>query len=151
MTILAIDPGTVQSAWLEYDPDQKQVGRFRLESNEDVLEVLRLLYPFQGTVVIEKMESYGLPVGQEVFETLRWAGRFEEAASPTPVEYWPRRYVRKGLHLPHTAGDPGVRAALIDRFGGSEATGKGGPLYGIHADLWSALAIAVTYGDRETK
>jgi hypothetical protein len=45
-----------------------------------------------------------------------------------------------------------VRASLIDRFGPykEKAIGKKatpGPLFGIHADEWSALAIAVTWYD----
>lgn len=39
--------------------------------------------------------------------------------------------------------------ALIDRFGGKDAAigrkATPGPLYGITKDLWSALAIAITY------
>jgi hypothetical protein len=39
-------------------------------------------------------------------------------------------------------------AGQYDRFGGSAAVGRKaapGPLYGISRDVWSALAIAVTY------
>ena len=32
-------------------------------------------------VVIEKIESYGMAVGAEVFDTVLWAGRFAEAAT----------------------------------------------------------------------
>jgi hypothetical protein len=41
-----------------------------------------------------------------------------------------------------------IRPALIDRFGGSTAIGREaapGPPYGISRDVWSALAIGVTY------
>jgi len=95
------------------------------------------------------MESYGMPVGVEVFEAIRWSGRFEEACQPIPVVYLPRRTVK--LHLCGTsrAKDANVRAALLEKFGGKEAAignkAHPGPLYGIHADLWSALALAVTY------
>jgi hypothetical protein len=91
-------------------------------------------------------------VGREVFDTVRWAGRFEEAAHPTPVALLGRKDVV--THLTGTArgNDADVRAALIDRFGGSSAIGKKaspGPLHGIAKDVWSALAIAVTYSDLE--
>ena len=51
------------------------------------------------------------------------------------------------------AKDANVRAALIDRFGPSKRKAIGlkatpGPLYGVHSHMWSALAVAVTYGDR---
>jgi hypothetical protein len=57
------------------------------------------------------------------------------------------------LHLcgSSRAKDPNVRTALLDRFGGAGAKGTKaapGPLYGIAADLWSALAIAVTWTDQ---
>ncbi|HET6477318.1 MAG TPA: hypothetical protein VFH93_14740 [Thermoleophilia bacterium] len=44
--------------------------------------------------------------------------------------------------------DANIRQALLDRFGGPAAVGRKaapGPLYGIARDVWSALAIAVTY------
>ena len=48
--------------------------------------------------------------------------------------------------------DVGVRGLndLLDRFGGSSAIGlkrSPGPLYGVSKDVWSALAVAVTYAD----
>ena len=46
------------------------------------------------------------------------------------------------------AKDTNIRQALIDHYGGSKAEAIGvkakpGPLYGIKADEWSALAIAL--------
>jgi hypothetical protein len=51
-------------------------------------------------------------------------------------------------------GDAAVRAALIERFGPfkEDAIGKKskpGPLFGIASHEWSALALAVTWFDRE--
>ena len=91
-----------------------------------------------------------LPVGAEVFETVRWAGRFEEVLYPTPVVLLPRMAVKMALCHSARANDASIRQALLDRFGGKDATGtkkSPGPLYGIHADLWSALAIAVTFAE----
>ena len=99
-------------------------------------------------VVIEKIESYGMAVGAEVFDTVWWAGRFAEAASRVPVVMLPRRAVKLALCGDSRAKDANIRQALIDRFGGSAAVGRKaapGPLYGICRDVWSALAIAVTY------
>ena len=49
------------------------------------------------------------------------------------------------------AKDGNIRQALIDRFGGKEgAIGKKktpGPLYGVHAHEWPALAVAVMASD----
>ena len=99
-------------------------------------------------VVIEKVESYGMAVGAEVFDTVLWAGRFAEAAHRVPVVMLPRRAVKLALCGDSRAKDANIRQALIDRFGGSAAIGRKaapGPLYGISRDVWSALAIAVTY------
>jgi hypothetical protein len=63
----------------------------------------------------------------------------------------PRRVVKLALCGDSRAKDANIRQALIDRFGGSAAVGRKaapGPLYGIHRDVWSALAIAVTYALR---
>ena len=60
----------------------------------------------------------------------------------------PRRAVKLALCGDSRAKDANIRQALIDRFGGSAAVGRKaapGPLYGITRDVWSALAIAVTY------
>jgi len=47
------------------------------------------------------------------------------------------------------AKDQNIRQALIDRYGGKEtAIGKKqnpGPLYGIKADEWQALGLAITF------
>jgi len=63
----------------------------------------------------------------------------------------PRRAVKLALCGDSRAKDANIRQALIDRFGGSAAIGRKtapGPLYGISRDVWSALAIAVTFALR---
>ena len=89
-----------------------------------------------------------MPVGREVFDTVFWSGRFAQAWGAS-FALLPRREVK--LHLCHSAKatDATIRQALLDQFGGKEraiGTKKTpGPLYGIHKDLWSCLALAVTY------
>ena len=144
-SILAIDPGTTQSAWLRYDGSRPQ--GFGITANDVLVRALRS-GGLPDVVVIEKVESYGMAVGAEVFDTVWWAGRFAEAASRVPVVMLPRRAVKLALCGDSRAKDANIRQALIDRFGGSAAVGRKaapGPLYGITRDVWSALAIAVTY------
>jgi hypothetical protein len=153
--ILAIDPGSEQSAWLILHG--AEVRNFDLAPNALVLAGLRGRFlAGADVVVIEQIESYGMPVGREVFETVRWAGRFEEAAAPRRVVYLPRRAVKLHLCNSPRATDASLRAALIDRFGGvggkRAAVGvkaAPGPLYGVHADVRQALAVAVTWQDQE--
>ncbi len=144
-TILAIDPGTTRSAWLRFDGTRP--GGFGITTNDVLVKALRS-GGLPDVVVIEKVESYGMAVGAEVFDTVWWAGRFAEAASRVPVVMLPRRAVKLALCGDSRAKDANIRQALIDRFGGSAAVGRKaapGPLYGIARDVWSALAIAVAY------
>ncbi len=155
-TILAIDPGTDRSAWLVWTGGG--IFNFGHATNAELLEALRIhrgeaglvIFGSPAVVVIEQIESYGMAVGREVFETVHWSGRFTEAAHPIPVVQLPRRAVKLAICQDSRAKDSNIRQALIDRFGGSAAKGtkaSPGPLYGISGDVWSALAIAVTYAD----
>ena len=144
-SVLAIDPGSAQSAWLQYDGSRPTA--FGITANEILVKALRS-GGLPDVVVIEKIESYGMAVGAEVFDTVWWAGRFAEAADRGPVVMLPRRAVKLALCGDSRAKDANIRQALLDRFGGSAAVGRKaapGPLYGISRDVWSALAIAVTY------
>jgi hypothetical protein len=149
--ILAIDPGTAQSAWVAFDAEQQVVIDSGIQPNEELVAQLRIgLFPDRRVAVIEKIESYGMAVGAEVFETVWWSGRFAEALHPLPVIRLPRRAVKLAICGDTRAKDPNIRQALLDRFGGKAAQGTKrapGPLYGIHGDLWAALAVAVTYAE----
>jgi hypothetical protein len=151
--ILAIDPGTVRSAWLAFDTT---AGRpmpdfFGIVPNAELLEVIRNnRNGWVTAVVIEQVVSYGMPIGETTIETVHWAGRFAEAAFPLPVYRVPRLAVRMALCHSGRAKDPNVRAALLDRFGGDSAIGRKahpGPLYGFKADLFAALGVACCWAD----
>ena len=153
---VAIDPGNEQSAYLSMH-HTGAIARFGIAENEKLIgEILPSLWgdgdPYT-MLVVEMIASYGMPVGREVFETCVWIGRF--------VQAWPgahdlvyRRDVKLHLCGRARAKDGNIRAALIDRFGPGKdkAIGKKatpGPLYGVSADVWSALAVAVTYSDQQ--
>jgi hypothetical protein len=151
MKILAIDPGPERSAWLFMHG--RLIVSFGIEDNDTVRQYVR---GWNGTetVVIEQIASYGMAVGAEVFATVHWSGRFHEAAAAEGrrVVLLPRLAVKQHLCHDSRAKDANIRQALIDRFGGAAAKGtkaRPGPLYGIANDVWSALALAVTYADRE--
>jgi hypothetical protein len=152
MRVLAIDPGTTQSAWLVLDSEDGVLS-FAMAPNQAFVGMLMTGISSEVTaVVIEEIQSYGMAVGREVFETVRWAGRFEEAAYPVPVVLLPRRAVKDAICHSPKATDANIRAALLDRFGGKAAAvgekAHPGPLYGITKDVWSALAIACTWADQ---
>lgn len=153
MTVLAIDPGSEQSAWVLYDGTR--VLEHGIEDNERVLSNLSVHHGSwcAYAMVIEQIQSYGMAVGREVFDTVWWSGRFYQtwADCEHPAHQLPRRDVKLHLCQSARAKDANVRQALLDRFGGEKAA-KGnkaspGPLYGLRKDEWAALAIAVTWVD----
>lgn len=151
--ILAIDPGSTHSAWLLLVDGRPE--RWAKEPNADLRDMLRwepgvMLAARADLVVIEKVESYGMAVGAEVFETVFWSGRFAEAAGSLPVARLGRKAVKLALCGTTRAKDANVWQALLDRFGGTSAVGRKsqpGPLYGIHSDCRAALAVAVAWAD----
>lgn len=145
--ILAIDPGTTESAWVLMEGPV--VLEFAHETND---EVLCLIQQSNYWLVIEDVRCYGMPIGQETLDTKEWIGIFRHANNMQAVKI-PRLTVRTTLCKTTKAGDSNVRQALIDIYGGSSAIAIGnkvkpGPLYGIKKHIWSALAVGVTY--RET-
>jgi hypothetical protein len=145
--IVSIDPGATRSAlvWLR---DGMPV-RHELMPNEDALLVIR--NADVDCVVCEMIASYGMSVGAEVFDTCVQIGRFMEA-SPSPFARMFRKEVKMHLCGRNNANDSNIRRALIDRYGPSDDVAIGvkarpGPLYGIKADRWAALAVAVTWSD----
>lgn len=158
MKVYAIDPGPEQSALVVFD-GQTVVSHLTLPNGEMLAELAAGRNIGDHVLVIEQVASFGMPVGAEVFETVFWSGRFAQAWSGlVPLMGWDRvkrHEVKTALCAHPRAKDPHIRQALIDRFGpgrdraiGRKATP--GPLYGLVADEWSALAVAVTYWDRQT-
>lgn len=148
MRVLAIDPGNEQSAWMileGYRPIES-----RIDPNEYFqTEVLPHIHA--DVMAIEYMRARGMPTANEELDTQFQAGRF--------VGIWngdwsPIHRMDVKMHICGTARarDSNIRQALIDRYGGKDtAVGKKknpGPLYGIKKDLWSALAIGITFIER---
>ena len=79
--ILAIDPGTFESAFVRMDGDYRPVSFGKIPNEE----LLQRIYGAEkeDRLVIEMVASYGMAVGKEVFETVLWIGRFWEAFPST--------------------------------------------------------------------
>lgn len=157
--ILGLDPGNKFTGYCLVDAELRPI-RFGKESNGEVMdECVNIItsarfHPI--TVVIERVASYGMAVGSEVFETCEWIGRFaQELGHFAPVDYVYRRDEKKYICGSPTANDAIIRRALADRFAyGAPNYGKGtksnpGFFYGFKADIWSAYAVCVTYHDME--
>lgn len=158
--VLAIDPGTDQSGWCVFDGGEVMASG--VMPNDEMLEyVKRRHFEINGhRLAIEMIASYGMPVGREVFETVRWIGRFQQAwHSPELVTFVYRKDVKLHLCGVLKAKDANIRQALLDRFprtGGGKTPQVGtktapGPLYGVASHAWAALAVAVCIKDMETR
>ena len=167
MNVLAIDPGNEQSAWLIYDGTRPlsfgQCGNFdmycRATAGTDIGEGesdfwRSMHWTTVSHVAIETLHVRGMPTAQEEMDTQFEAGRI---ISRIGLPFTKMRRMDIKLHLCGSARakDGNVRQALLDRWGGkARAVGKKanqGPLYGIGNDVWSALAVAVTWWDTQRK
>src|SRR3990167_5377382 len=137
MRILAIDPGTTQSAWVLFDGAIRGKG---IESNRSMLGVIQAM--IRPTVVdlvaVEFVQCYGMAVGREVYETCWWAGMFGREAENLgfSVKRFGRPTVKSWVTGKGRAKDSDVRQALMMRYGGTK---KGDPLHGVVKDIWAAL------------
>ena len=76
--------------------------------------------PDDTVLVIEDIGHYGLAVGRDVFQTVKWMGRMQQAFKGETV-YIPRGEVLINLcGKRQGANDSTVRQALIDRYGGDD-------------------------------
>lgn len=155
MRILAIDPGNAYSGYVLVDENLQPI-EFAKVPNQ-IME--KLLYSIPGItqVVIERIASYGMAVGREVFETCEQIGRLAMLAElrELPVSYVYRRDEKLTICGSPKANDSNIRRALIDRFAQFDLTnGKGTKqkrdwFYGFKSDIWAAYAVAVTWHDLE--
>lgn len=163
MIVLAIDPGSEQSAWCCYCSEKRRLvppskqgvsGRCDITENDELRRRIASLGNWPGYVradvlVIEQIQCFGMPVGRTVFDTVFWSGRFVEAWGQR-WQFVTRRQEKLSLCGSPRAKDANIRQALIDMHGGSRQAAVGtkknpGPLYGARKDIWSAIAVAVVY------
>ena len=155
--ILAIDPGNIESGVVLLDDNLKPV-EYGKWNNENVRQELRRnikKYGYTLHIAIEMIASYGMAVGQSVFETCIWICRFKEMAEQynMNVTYIYRKDEKMNLCHSMKAKDSNIVQALIDRFAPNTPNkGKGskkepGWFYGFKKDIWQAYAVGVTYND----
>lgn len=160
-TILAIDPGNIKSGYVVVEHDEKEIVRVLEAGKRDNNELLPMLerkvFGCGCDVAIEMIAGMGMTVGQEVFDTCIWIGRFwqivlwETGYEPTRIF---RREEKLDLCGSLSAKDASIRQALVDRYApGQPNFGKGtkkdpGFFYGFAADMWAAMAVATTYLDK---
>lgn len=152
-SVFSIDPGDTKSGFLVIKDGKIDHGG--KADNLVVVEELKrfLMETPSPNVVIERIESMGMAVGDNVFRTCEWVGRFTQASVvwSAPVHYVYRRDEKLCLCGNPRAKDANIRRALIDRYATFDMrTGRGtkknpDALYGFKADMWSALAVYTTW------
>ena len=157
-TILAIDPGNIQSGYVIVAHDGKEIQKVLDVGKVPNEEMYSVFFSTYDHLAIEMVAGMGMPVGQEVFDTCFWIGRFWEFATLYGVSHPPQKIFRREEKLylcgRASAKDANIRQALVDRYAPGETNfGKGtkknpGFFYGFSADMWAAMAVAVTYFDK---
>lgn len=144
-SIIAIDPGPTESAYVILEDGK--IAKHEEVSNEQMLDALRGMNASVDLMVVEKIAHMGMPaVGEEVFQTEFWSGRF--------CERWGKKFYRLKRHeiKMHLCGnmrakDANIRQSLIDKLGPPGKKKSPGATYGISGHCWSALAVAVTFSE----
>jgi hypothetical protein len=142
--VLGIDPGTSESAYVIFDG--VKVLEHGYLANAAMKQ--RLTGNRYDVLAIERVQFYGKG-GCELTETIEWIGRFDAECEAMLIL---RTKIRAHLCGTSKSGDPEVRAAILDRFGGrkqAQGTAKSpGPLYGIAKHNWAALAVCIVAYDQ---
>jgi hypothetical protein len=158
--ILAIDPGPSTSGVIlaeDSNPPAIVMADPKM-NNDDILLALSENQWQADTLLIEQVESYGMAVGADVFETVYQSGQFAHAwktRTTSEAVRIPRKRVKLTLCQSMRAKDPNIRQAIIDRYpptGGGRCPQIGnkampGPLRHVASHAWSALALIITYID----
>ena len=143
-----IDPGTTQSAWVEWDVSKGLDGciEMGLLGNGTVLRYLTEAPYADAHLVLEEIQSYGMPVGKTVFDTVFWSGRFAQAHRGS-FELMPRRVVKLQLCGSSRANDSNIRQAVIDRMGDVPTIKRPNPRWPAkpRKDIWAAAAMALAW------
>lgn len=174
MNIFAIDPGNKESAYVWLSAEHRSTPDCDVAFDKRTMKIfekgkvpnsqLRDTLTFWLTnkteepmlLVIERVQSMGMAVGREVFETCEWIGRFTELANRYSIKphYVYRCEEKITLCGDSKAKDANIRQALIDRFAKHDLkNGKGTKknpdvFFGFKADIWAAMAVATTCMDQ---
>ena len=140
--IFAIDPGPIQSAYVFWGFGEKDHPRQGNRQNEDLMTIIWDTNFDQ--LVLEMVQSFGMSVGKEIFETVFWIGRFFQTAKGAANRIY-RKEVKSYLCGSMKAKDGNIRQALIELIGPQGTKKAKGPTYGVKADEWQALGVAITF------
>jgi hypothetical protein len=144
--ILSIDVGTTESAYALMDHSlENPLIKFGKIPNEEI--VTELVWGDFGVMAYEEFASYGMPIGQSTMRSIWWNGYYCRVCDQFKTPYKPvlRKDVKMHLCGTMKAKDCNIRQALIDKYGEPGTKKNPGILHGVSKDVWSAIAINVTY------
>lgn len=143
--IMAIDPGSTESAYICLDTRTRKILSFGKIGNAQMLNKVQLTTA--RDVVCEEIRSYGKAVGATVFATCRYVGRIEQVCAnrAKPFHLVGRIDVKKSLAPLPRRNDKDVRNALISLYGEPGNSKSPGKTYGITKDVWAAFGVAHAY------
>jgi len=152
MKIIAIDPGNTESGFVVWNDGILDKGKIDNQTLRCNLKYKYNIAYDDYILLVEMIASYGMPVGKEVFETCVWIGRFTEiwADKGRSHDLIYRKDVKIHLCGNMRAKDANIRQALIDKLGPVSTKKIHNPIYNdikdkMKSDIWSALALAITY------
>jgi len=147
MRVLAIDPGNVQSALVLLDTDTQEILFKAILPNQECFLAFERKDNTPDICVIEQVACMGMAVGETVFETAVWSGRFWQFLDSLgfKVDRIKRNEIKNILCGSSRAKDGNIRQRLIDIFGEPGTKKNPGKTYKMSKDMWAALAVAVAW------
>ena len=97
--ILGIDPGTAQSAYVLYEFEIPKIVDMGILPNDiffDKMKEYCKCYGDSFMACVEDVGCYGMPVGREVFEMVRFSGRLQQLFFDSLIlcKFVPRREIK---------------------------------------------------------
>ena len=154
--LLAIDAGNVKSGYVFMDViTYKPIKYGKIDNHE--LEALMLETEYHY-LALEMVASYGMRVGQSVFNTCYHIGRFSLIKPNVKHDLVYRQNVKMHLLGKVAVGDSQIRDVMVHRFITKDEMdrwgdyGKGtkldkGMFYGFNNDIYQAYSVGVTWLD----
>lgn len=156
--LLAVDPDPNGGSWVLLEPEAEEFTIRDHGYRTPILELADLIHnriPIGSRVVVENIQSYGMPVGVSVFETVKNIGELRALCRHHHEfdDTLARPKIKSALCHSAKATDANIRAAILDLYppdGGGKTPQVGtksapGPLYGISKDVWAALAVGLVW------
>jgi hypothetical protein len=158
MRIIGIDPGPKETAFalMDFFNEGKIIHKGKVPNNlfvQFLASLGRNENEYPGMAAVEGLQSFGMPVGSETFETAYFIGELKQIikyrlqiASSFELVY--RKDIKIHFCNSMRAKDANIRQAMIDRYGPQGTKKNPGLLYGVSGDMWSAVAIATYAYDK---